>query len=144
SASGVSSPTTGVLSAAQAEGDGVRPNGDAGETQILDSVQGPIESQAQGADGASESTVRPFYKDEITIGRGSRQVAVDLSLEGDMEVSRKHATLRRRDRAFELTCHGANSLVVNGEREIATGETGEIKPGDKIAISSYELQLRPY
>src|SRR6185503_5254964 len=39
--------------------------------------------------------VRPFFKDEITIGRGARQVEVDLRLEGDLEVSRQHATLKK-------------------------------------------------
>lgn len=99
-----------------------------------------------GASAESETAkldARPCYKDEITIGRGSRQVAVDIQLDGDMEVSRKHATLKRKNGSFEVTCHGANSLMINGESEVATGQTAELKSGDRIAICSYELQLSP-
>src|SRR5262245_58921994 len=71
--------------------------------------------------------VRSFDKEEITIGRGSRQISVDLKLEGDLEVSRKHATLSRRpDGTFIITCHGANSILFGGSREVTTGETAEV------------------
>jgi hypothetical protein len=39
--------------------------------------------------------VVPMSKPEITIGRGSRSVSVDLPLKGDPEVSRIHAMLAR-------------------------------------------------
>src|ERR1051325_4469755 len=87
--------------------------------------------------------IRPFYKDEITIGRGSRQVAVDLRLEGDLEVSRQHAQIARDgDGQFTLTCKGANSIMVNGEKEIFTNESAAVAPGDVIAICSYELVIQ--
>jgi predicted component of type VI protein secretion system len=70
-------------------------------------------------------------------------VAVDLQLEGDLEVSRKHATISKRaDGVFSVTCHGANPIVVDGAREIAVKETGDVKPGERIAICSYELVLQ--
>ena len=82
-----------------------------------------VRRAANGSSGA-EPEVRGFYKDEVTIGRGSRQLEVDLRLEGDMEVSRKHATLRRTgDGQYELTCHGANPISVPGDREIGSSET---------------------
>lgn len=87
--------------------------------------------------------IRPFYKDEITIGRGSRQVAVDLRLEGDLEVSRQHAQITRNgDGEYTLTCKGANSILVNGEKEVFTNESAAVKPGDTIAICSYELVIQ--
>jgi hypothetical protein len=87
--------------------------------------------------------IRPFYKDEITIGRGSRQVAVDLRLEGDLEVSRTHATLTRRgDGDFTVTCHGANPITIGGGREIPANESADVKPGDKIVICSYSLVIQ--
>src|SRR5262245_14131849 len=46
-----------------------------------------------GEGEAAVADIRGFDKEEITIGRGSRQINVDLKLEGDLEVSRKHATL---------------------------------------------------
>jgi predicted component of type VI protein secretion system len=64
-----------------------------------------------------------------------------LKLEGDMEVSRKHATLARREGAFTVTCHGANPVVIEGSREIPAGESREVKPGEKIVICSYELVI---
>jgi len=93
-----------------------------------------------GADGAPPD-VRQFFKDEITIGRGARQASVDLRLEGDMEVSRQHATLLKKGDEYTLTCKGANPLLVNDEREISAGETTSVKPGDKITVCSYELTV---
>jgi hypothetical protein len=87
--------------------------------------------------------VRPFHKEEITVGRGSRQVSVDLKLDGDLEVSRKHLTLSRRpDGTFLITCHGANSIMLNGKQEVTTGQTAEVKPDEPITISTYELRLK--
>ncbi|HXG66111.1 MAG TPA: FhaA domain-containing protein [Blastocatellia bacterium] len=92
---------------------------------------------------ATTPDVRRFFKDEITIGRGARQVAVDLQLEGDMEVSRKHATLAKRGEGeFVITCHGANPILLDGGREIPAGESATVKPGDKIVICSYELEIQ--
>jgi hypothetical protein len=99
--------------------------------------RGPAE-----VDGAPPD-IRPFYKDEISIGRGARQTSVDLRLEGDLEISRQHAVITRNaDAGFTLTCKGANSILVNGEKEILTGESAPIKAGDKISICSYELVIQ--
>src|ERR1041384_1988928 len=101
-----------------------------------------VRRDAPNADTAPPD-VRPFYKDDITIGRGSRQVAVDLRLEGDLEVSRQHAQITRDgDGQFTLTCKGANSIMVNGEKEIFTNESATIGPGDVIAICSYERVIQ--
>ncbi|HKG23609.1 MAG TPA: FhaA domain-containing protein [Blastocatellia bacterium] len=86
--------------------------------------------------------VRPFYKDEITIGRGSSQVKVDLRLEGDLEVSRTHAILTRREDEFTILCQGANPILLEGNREIPANESATVRPGDKIIICSYELILQ--
>src|ERR1044072_829353 len=45
-------------------------------------------------DGVREAVV-PISKNEITIGRGSRSITVDLPLKGDPEISRVHAILTR-------------------------------------------------
>ncbi len=88
---------------------------------------------------------QPFYKDEITIGRGSSKspMAVDLKLTDDMEVSRTHARLKKTgDGTFALTCTGANPIVLDGGRELAKDETAELKTGDKLAICSYEMVIQ--
>jgi hypothetical protein len=94
-----------------------------------------------GAESAAPDSY-PFYKNEITIGRGSKQVAVDLRLEGDLEVSRNHAILKRRDDGtYSVTCQGANAIILDGGREVPAGETADVKPGEKIGICSYELRI---
>jgi hypothetical protein len=84
--------------------------------------------------------VRPFFKDEISIGRGSSQLSVDLKLEGDLEVSRRHADLKKTGEGqFTITCKGANPIVLDGGREVAANQSAPVKPGDKIVICSFEL-----
>ncbi|MFY9554003.1 MAG: FhaA domain-containing protein [Blastocatellia bacterium] len=100
-----------------------------------------VTRKAPGAETAPPD-VRPFFKDEISIGRGSKHVSVDLRLEGDLEVSRQHATLVKKGDEYTVTCKGANPIVVNDEREIPAGESAAIKPGDKITVCSYDLMLQ--
>jgi hypothetical protein len=103
-------------------------------------------NEAEGEGAAPD--IRPFDKEETTIGRGSRQIGVDLKLEGDLEVSRKHATLSRRpDGSYAITCHGANSITLEGvdgrnPQEVATGETAEVAPDQPITISTFELRVK--
>lgn len=99
-----------------------------------------VRRKVPGAETAPPD-IRPFFKDDIVIGRGSRHVTVDLRLEGDLEVSRQHATLSKKGDEYTLACKGANPISINDEREVATGESAELKPGDRIAVSSYELVI---
>ena len=85
---------------------------------------------------------REFFKGRISIGRGSKQTAVDLRLEGDLEVSRHHASLERQGDTFVVTCEGRNSIFVD-EVEVNTGESVAVEPGQKIAICSYLLSPHP-
>ena len=93
-------------------------------------------------DGVREAVV-PISKNEITIGRGSRSVTVDLPLKGDPEVSRVHAILDRdRDGHYWLTPKGRNPTLVGG-RELAREERTEILPDQKIAICNFVLRIQP-
>src|SRR5258708_6698596 len=77
--------------------------------------------------------VVPISKNEITIGRGSRTVTVDLPLKGDPEVSRVHATMNLDGEGrYWLVAKGRNPTLVNG-LEIPRGEPVEVAPGQKIA-----------
>jgi pSer/pThr/pTyr-binding forkhead associated (FHA) protein len=100
-----------------------------------------VHRNVEGAD-STNLDLRPFFKNEITIGRGSRHLAVDLRLEGDLEVSRLHATLVKEGDEYIVTCKGANPIVVNDGQEIAANQSAPMKPGDKITICSYELTLQ--
>jgi hypothetical protein len=81
------------------------------------------------------------HKNRIEIGRGSKDFFVDLKLEGDQEISRKHAIITRSDNnSYKLECVGRNSIVADG-RELQPGEQTEIKTGQAIKIGVYELKI---
>lgn len=93
-------------------------------------------------EGVREAVV-PVTKQEITIGRGSRSITVDLPLKGDPEVSRVHATLTREtDGRFWLVSKGRNATLVGG-REIPREERAEVFPDQKIAICKFVLRIQP-
>lgn len=82
-------------------------------------------------------------KPEITIGRGSRTVSVDLPIKGDPEVSRIHATLFRDERGiFWLTPKGRNTTLLNG-KELQPDQSVVVRPDDKIQICSFVLRIQP-
>lgn len=93
-------------------------------------------------DGVREAVI-PITKPEITIGRGSRSITVDLPLKGDPEVSRVHAVLsRENDGRFWLVSKGRNPTMVGG-REIKREERAEVKPDQKIAICDFIIRIQP-
>jgi hypothetical protein len=93
-------------------------------------------------DGVRESVV-PISKSEITIGRGSRTISVDLPLKGDPEISRVHAHLiREADGRFWLVPKGRNPTLVAG-RELPREERTQISPDEKIGICNFVLRIQP-
>ncbi|HVQ38337.1 MAG TPA: FhaA domain-containing protein [Pyrinomonadaceae bacterium] len=93
-------------------------------------------------DGVREAVV-PVSKTEITIGRGSRSITVDLALKGDPEVSRVHAVLtRENDGRYWITSKGRNPLLLNG-REIPKEERTQVLPDQKVAICNFVLRIQP-
>ena len=91
--------------------------------------------------GVRESVV-PITKPEITIGRGSRTIAVDLPLKGDPEVSRVHAILTRAEDGYWLVPKGRNPTMVGG-RELPLEERTHVAPDEKIAICTFVLRIQP-
>src|SRR4029079_12100034 len=80
--------------------------------------------------GVRESVV-PIMKNEITIGRGSRSITVDLPIKGDPEVSRVHAVLSRDNEGrYWLIAKGRNPTLVNG-KELTREEPTEVGPDQK-------------
>jgi hypothetical protein len=93
-------------------------------------------------DGVREAVV-PISKNEITIGRGSRSITVDLPLKGDPEVSRVHAVLtRENDGRYWLTPKGRNPTLVAGH-ELPRENPTEVRPDEKIAICNFILRIQP-
>ena len=92
--------------------------------------------------GQRQSVV-PVTKQEITIGRGSKSVTVDLPIKGDPEVSRNHATLELDNTGrYWFTPQGRNPTFVGG-REIPHEERVEVLPDQKIDIASFTLRIQP-
>jgi hypothetical protein len=87
--------------------------------------------------------VVPVAKQEISIGRGSKSVTVDLPIKGDPEVSRNHATLELDNTGrFWFTPKGRNPTFVGG-REVPREERVEVLPDQKIDIASFTLRIQP-
>ena len=92
--------------------------------------------------GMREAVI-PVIKNEITIGRGSRTITVDLPIKGDPEVSRVHATLTRDvGGRYWLVAKGRNPTLINGQ-EVPRGENIEIAPDQKIGICNFVLRIQP-
>jgi hypothetical protein len=96
----------------------------------------------ESADVAPNATpdIRQFFKEKITVGRGSKQVSVDIRLEGDLEISREHVSIEFQNGRFAVTCLGRNSIFVDSA-EVLMGETAVAQPGQKISVCSYVLTL---
>src|SRR5437588_423223 len=92
--------------------------------------------------GIREAVV-PITKPEITIGRGSRTITVDLPLKGDPEISRVHAMLMFDDQGrYWITAKGRNPTLISG-REIPRDQRTIVQPDEKIGICSYTLRIQP-
>jgi len=93
-------------------------------------------------DGVREAVVS-ITKNEITIGRGSRSISVDLPIKGDPEVSRVHAVMSRDNEGrYWLVAKGRNPTLVNG-RELTREEPTEVAPDQKIAICNFVIRIQP-
>ncbi len=93
-------------------------------------------------EGVRQSVVK-ITKPEITIGRGSRSIAVDVPLKGDPEISRVHSTLTLDDQGrYWLTPKGRNPTLISG-RELPREQRTMVSPDEKIGICSYTLRIQP-
>lgn len=119
-------------------------SGDDGESDVTRVSARPVEIyHVEIWRHGERLTVVPITKPEITIGRGSQSVAVDLPMKGDPEVSRLHAVLTRDyDGKYWLTAKGRNPTLVAG-RETPRDERFAVTPDDKIEIASFTLRIQP-
>ena len=93
-------------------------------------------------EGVRQSVV-PITKAEITIGRGSRSIAVDLPLKGDPEISRVHATLTFDDQGrYWVVSKGRNPTLISG-KEAPRDQRTIVQPDEKISICSFTLRIQP-
>ena len=134
---------SGAATAGEGEGETATPGEtDAGDVTVVRPRLVELYSIELWREGVRQSVVA-ITKAEITIGRGSRSVKVDLPLKGDPEISRVHATIIFDDQArFWLTSKGRNPTLLSG-RELPREERTIIQPDDKIGICSYSLRIQP-
>lgn len=93
--------------------------------------------------GAGEVKTFAAQRNRIEIGRGSKDFVVDLKLEGDQEISRRHLLLERLGTGrYRLECVGRNPIEVEGN-EVRPGEVVEIDPAQSIRIGLYQLRILP-
>jgi hypothetical protein len=113
-----------------------------GEQTVVRSRPQELYSIEVWREGVRQSVV-PITQGEISVGRGSRSIAVDLPLKGDPEISRVHATLARDEGGnYWLTPKGRNPTLVGG-RELPREERTQVQPDEKIQICSYVLRVQP-
>ena len=112
------------------------------EQTVVRPKASPLYTVEVWRDGVRESVV-PISKNEITIGRGSRSISVDLPIKGDPEVSRVHAVMSRDNEGrYWLVAKGRNPTLVNG-RELPREEPTEVAPDQKIAICNFVIRIQP-
>jgi hypothetical protein len=117
-------------------------DGEQGEQTVVRSKTSPLYSVEIWRKGVREAVV-PIMKNEISIGRGSRSVSVDLPIKGDPEVSRTHAVLSRDNEGrYWLVAKGRNPTTVDG-RELVRETPTEVAPDQKIAICDFVIRIQP-
>ncbi len=93
--------------------------------------------------GGVRQNVVPIYQTEISIGRGSKSKPVDIPLEGDPEISRRHLSLHSDGRGnFSVMNEGRNPAMINNY-ELQIGQKIAVSPGVPIAVCSYLLRIQP-
>lgn len=92
--------------------------------------------------GGVRQNVLPIYKNEISLGRGSKSKPVDVALPGDPEISRRHLTVTTDGNGnFWLLNEGRNPAMLNNY-EVPIGNRVKVSNGTTIAICSYLLKIQ--
>lgn len=119
------------------------------ETRRLDT---PLEERDEGSTAATYSIeitkdgqlqrVEHTSKTLLTVGRGAIGKPVDLTLQGDLTLSRLHLILERDESgSFWMTAKGQNPVLVNG-RVIPKDRSIAVDVGQAIDICSYSIVIR--
>jgi hypothetical protein len=93
--------------------------------------------------GGVRQNVVPVYQNQITIGRGSKSKPVDIPLQGDPEISRRHLTFMTDGKGnFSMINEGRNPAIINNF-ELPIGQQISISPGVPIMVCTYMLRIQP-
>jgi len=141
-ATSAAAPTEAFATEGAVEGDDTGTGAAEGEVTVVRPRVVELYSVELWREGVRQSVVA-ITKPEITIGRGSKSVSVDLPLKGDPEISRVHATLTFDDQGrFWIMPRGRNPTLISG-REAPREQRTVVQPDEKIAICSYTLRIQP-
>ena len=87
--------------------------------------------------------VVPIYDTETSIGRGSKSKPVDITLAGDPEISRRHASLITDGAGrFWIMNEGRNPAMIAGH-DLPSGQRIPVQPGTNVAVGAYVLRIQP-
>ena len=140
----ISAPAAGAAQTTAPDSDDDTESDDATKVSVRPAeAQEPARYHVEIWRSGQRQTVVPVFKQEISIGRGSKSVTVDLPIKGDPEVSRNHATLEHDNTGrYWFTPKGRNPTFVGG-REVPREERVEVLPDQKIDIASFTLRIQP-
>lgn len=93
--------------------------------------------------GGVRQNVVPVYQNQVSIGRGSKSKPVDISLQGDPEISRRHLTFMTDGNGnFSMINEGRNPAIINNY-ELPIGQQISISPGVPIMVCTFMLRIQP-
>lgn len=93
--------------------------------------------------GGVRQNVVPIFDLETSVGRGSRSKPVDITLSGDPEISRRHASLITDGAGrFWILNEGRNPAMIAGH-DLPAAQRIPVQPGTNIAIGAYILRIQP-
>lgn len=87
--------------------------------------------------------VIPVYRSEITVGRGSPSIVVDVPLHGDAGISRLHAKLQQHENGqYTLSVSGKKPIIAANGQTVHAGHSIPIFTGEPVQIGSYTLCIK--
>ena len=93
--------------------------------------------------GGVRQNVVPIFNPETSIGRGSKSRPVDITLSGDPEISRRHASIISDGNGrYWIMNEGRNPAIIAGH-DLPSGQRIPVQAGTNIAVGAYILRIQP-
>lgn len=92
--------------------------------------------------GAAAPMVYPIYQTEVRVGRGSKNIPVDVPLPEDKEISRLHLIVKQTPSGYEVTMKGQNPISIAGV-ELKRDQTRSLQPHEPVRVGIYTLCIKP-
>ncbi|MEZ5306829.1 MAG: DUF3662 domain-containing protein [Pyrinomonadaceae bacterium] len=93
--------------------------------------------------GGVRQQVLPVFQSQVVVGRGSKSKPVDVMLQGDPEISRRHLlVVRDRTGGYSVINEGKNPAMING-KELPIGQRVTISAGQPVMVCSYMIRIQP-